>query len=184
MNNCAKLFWNTCINVLVIAQTSSIYDHFIIEPLSVTLTFSLPEQRFQKALLLLDDNNCAKLFWNLCKNIQVMAQTNLDRHMHNTRTHIHRTEFVTTILSFDLQVWPWPLTYLNNCFRWTATPQGEQLCQIIVKSMHNCRSYGGCMYAHTHTHTLKWNYNNYVSLTSSGPDKNSFCTSVQAYFCP
>ena len=23
-----------------------------------------------------------------------------------------------TILSFDLQVWPWPLTYLNKCFKW------------------------------------------------------------------
>ena len=67
-------------------QTSSIYDHFIFWHLSVTLTFSLPEQMFQKALLLLEDNNCAKFFWNPCINEQVMAQTNLDRHMHNART--------------------------------------------------------------------------------------------------
>ena len=37
------------------AQTSSIYDHLIILPSSVTLTFNLPEQMFQM-------NNSAKLF--------------------------------------------------------------------------------------------------------------------------
>ena len=96
-----------------------------------------------------------------------------------------------TILSFDLQVWPWPSTWLNKCFKWhfyssrrttvpyyfeildkcrryspdklnhlsfscdldlqptwtnvsngTVTHQEEQLCQIILKSMHQCRSYG------------------------------------------
>ena len=31
-NNCAKLFWNSYINVEVMARTSSIYDHFIIWP--------------------------------------------------------------------------------------------------------------------------------------------------------
>ena len=99
-----------------------------------------------------------------------------------------------TILSFDRQVWPWPLTYLNKYFKWhffssrltvsnyleihaqmyklwlklnlwpfyhltfecdldlqptwtnvsnrTSSSQGEQLCQIILKTMHECRSYG------------------------------------------
>ena len=84
------------------AWTSSIYDHFIIFiilPSSVTLTFNLPEQMFQKAILLLKENNfatmaqtssiydhfimwcssvtflllkennCAKLFWNPCINV-------------------------------------------------------------------------------------------------------------------
>ena len=60
MKNCAKLFWNPCINVQVIVWTSSIYDHFLIWPSSVTLTFNVPEQMFRKALLLLEDNNCAK----------------------------------------------------------------------------------------------------------------------------
>ena len=69
------------------AQTGSIYDQFIIWHLSVTLIFSLPEQMFQTALLLHEDNNCAKFFWNPCTNEQVMAQTNLDRHMHNARTY-------------------------------------------------------------------------------------------------
>ena len=63
-NNCATLFWNPCINVQLVARTSSVYDNFIIWPSSVTLTFNLPEQMFQMALLLLKDNNCAKWFWN------------------------------------------------------------------------------------------------------------------------
>ena len=52
--NCAKLFWNLCINVEVIApQTSSIYDHFITWLSSMTLTLNLHEQMFQMAMLLL-----------------------------------------------------------------------------------------------------------------------------------
>ena len=43
-------------------MTSSIYDHFIIGPSSVTLTFNLPENMIQMALLLFKENNCAKLF--------------------------------------------------------------------------------------------------------------------------
>ena len=43
------------------ALTSSFYAHFIIWPSSVTLTFNLPEQMFQMALLLLK-NNYAKWF--------------------------------------------------------------------------------------------------------------------------
>ena len=60
-NNCAKLFWNPCINVQVMAWTSSIYDHFDLYLTPVTLTFNLHEKMFQMALLL-EDNNCAKLF--------------------------------------------------------------------------------------------------------------------------
>ena len=47
-----------------------------------------------------------------------------------------------TVFSIDLQVWPWPSTYLNKCFKWHFSPQGEQLSKIILKSMHKCRSYG------------------------------------------
>ena len=43
-------------------------DHFIVGPSSVTLTFNLPKQMFQM-------NNCAILFWNQCKNVEVMART-------------------------------------------------------------------------------------------------------------
>ena len=55
------------------ALTSSTYDHFIIWPSSVTLTFNLPKQMFQMALLLLKENAYAKLFWNPCINVGVMA---------------------------------------------------------------------------------------------------------------
>ena len=61
-NNCANLFWNSYINVEVMARTSSIYDHFIIWPSKVILTFNLPKQTYQIALLLLNENNCAILF--------------------------------------------------------------------------------------------------------------------------
>ena len=74
-NNCAKLFWNPCINVEVMARTTSIYDHFIIRPSSVTLTFNLPKQMFQMALLLLKEDTCTKLFWKPCINVEVMALT-------------------------------------------------------------------------------------------------------------
>ena len=37
-----ELFWNTCLNTEEMAQTSSIYDHFIVWPSSVSLTCSLP----------------------------------------------------------------------------------------------------------------------------------------------
>ena len=64
-NNCAKLFWNPRINVQVTARTSSIYDHFMIRPSSVTLTLNYPEQMFQMALLLIKENNCAQFFFKI-----------------------------------------------------------------------------------------------------------------------
>ena len=76
-NNCAKLFWNPYINVEVMVQTSSIFDHFIIWPSSVTLIFNLSWEMFQMALLLFKENNCAKLFWNSYTNVEVMARTSL-----------------------------------------------------------------------------------------------------------
>ena len=96
------IIWNPCINVQVMARTSSTYEHFITWPSSVTLTFNLPEQMFQIALLLPRENNCVQLFWNPSTNVQVMARTNPERGMHiqcmHKRTHIHRTEVVTLCL--------------------------------------------------------------------------------------
>ena len=43
---------------------------------------TIPEQMFQMALLLLKKKHCAKLFWNAAINVEVMARTNQDRHMH------------------------------------------------------------------------------------------------------
>ena len=119
--NFAKLFWNPCINVDVITRTCSITDHFIIWPLSVTLTFNLPEEMFQMALLLLKENNRASVFF---------------MSMHKYRS------FCSDKLNLcDFQVWYWPSTYLKNVSNGTSH-QGQQLCQIILKSMHDCRSYG------------------------------------------
>ena len=100
MNNCAKLYWNPCINVEVMARTSSIFYHFIIcQPSNVALTFNLHEQMFLM-------NNCVKLFWNTCLNVEVTAQTSS---------------------SYDhFIIWPssvtWPSTYLNRRFKWTTMP--------------------------------------------------------------
>ena len=139
MNNCAKLFWNPCINVEVIALTSSIYDHFIIWPSTINLTFNLPEQMFQM-------NNCARLFSNPCINVDVISQT--------SPIYDHFIIWPSSVIlifnlpkqmfqmKHDLQVWPWPWTYLKNASNGTAIPQGEQLCHIFLKSMHKCRSYG------------------------------------------
>ena len=67
--------WNPCIYVQVMVRTSLIYDHFDLYLTPVTLIFNLPIQMFQMALFLLKGNNCAKLFWNLCINVQVMLRT-------------------------------------------------------------------------------------------------------------
>ena len=126
-NNCAKLFWNPIINVKVMAQTSSIYAyiHFMIWPSRLTLTFNIPEHMFQMALLLVKENNsyCAKLFRNPSRHVHVLAWTDL-------------AQFYNHFIAFDIQVWPWPSTSLNNVSNSTTTSQGEQLWQIIFKSMH------------------------------------------------
>ena len=146
-NNCTTLFWNPCINVQVMTQKSSVYD--IIWPSGMTLTFNLQEQMFQMALLLLkDNNNCAKLYWNPCINVQFMAQ------MSSIYDH-----FI---------IWPSGVTLTFNLpeqmFQMALLIK-QQLCQIVLKSMHLCASYGldkpeGCtIYAHmhkactTHSHT-------------------------------
>ena len=49
-----------------------------------------------------------------------------------------RTSSISDHLSFDLQGWPWLSTWINVS-NGIFTPQ---LQQIILKSMHKCRSYG------------------------------------------
>ena len=69
------------------------------------------------------------------------------------------------------------LTNLKNISNVTPLLQGQQLCLIILKSIHNCRSYGpdksilmhqACTQARTNagTYTIK-NCNSYVSLNAS-----------------
>ena len=185
------------------AQTSSIYDHLIIWPSSVTLTFSLSDtstprgeqlcqiilnpcinvdvmaltswfltiyhltfkcdldlqaifKMFQKALLLLEKNHCANLFWNPCINVEVMART---------------SSIYDPIILWPS--WTWPSTTWQNVSNGTSTPQGQQLCLIILNSVHKCRSYDpdksgqtdGRMYAPTYT---KQNCNRNVSLYHKG----------------
>ena len=60
---------------------------------------------FYMALLLLKYNNCAKLFWNPCINVEVMVRTNPDGRPHalthtHTHTHIHRTKIATAMSCF------------------------------------------------------------------------------------
>ena len=72
----------------------------------------------------------------------------------------------------DLDLWPTRMNVLNG----TST-RGEQLCQIILKYIQNCTSYGPYKFErmHTLTHTRKPNYHcdNYVLLTASMLDKNN-----------
>ena len=121
-NNCAKLFWNPCINVQNTIRTSSICDHFDLYLTPVTLAFNLPKKLFQMAFLLLEDNNCAKLFWNPCINIQVMART--------SSIYDH----------FDLYLTPVTLTF-NLPEKMFLLLEGNN-CKIILKPMHKCTSYG------------------------------------------
>ena len=107
------------------AWTSSIYDLLnYIWPIWPGPSTYL--KMFQMALFLLEDNSCAKLFWNPCINVQVMAR---------------KTQYMT-ILTF---IWPlrsWPSNYLKNVSNGTVSPRGQQLCKIILKSKHKCTSYG------------------------------------------
>ena len=109
-----QIIWNSCINVEVMAQTSSTDDNFIISLSSVTSTFNLPEQMFQMALLLLK-KNYVKLLWNPCINVEVMTW----------RSSIYVT------FKCDLDIQPTWKMYSNG----TAPPQGQQLGKIILKSM-------------------------------------------------
>ena len=126
-NTSAQLFWNPCINVEVMARTSSIYDHFLIWPSSVTLTFNLPKQMFQMALLLLKENTCAKLFWHSCTKCRSYGPDKL-----------YLWAFYHMTFKCVLDPQPTKTTVSNG----TTTPQGEHMCKIILKSMHKCRSQG------------------------------------------
>ena len=126
MNSFAKLFWNTCINIEIMAQTRSMYDHFIIWHSSVTLTFTQPEQMFQMALLLLKENNSVKPFL---------------KSMHKCRSY-GPDKLSYAILSFDLHLWPWPSTYLNKSFKWHLYSSRTPTVPNISKSMRKWSHFG------------------------------------------
>ena len=101
-NICAKLFWNPCINVPVMARTSSInlwpfWPLFDPCDLDLQLTWNV-----HMALLLFEVNNCAKLFWNPCMNVQVKA----------------RKSSIYDHFDFAWPLLPWPWTYLKKYKLW------------------------------------------------------------------
>ena len=83
------------------------------------LTLVLLEQMFQIANLLIMENNCANLYRNPSKIVGVMVQT----------------KNWLSGLAFGL----WPTR--TNISNGSSTCDGELLCHINLKSIHNCRSY-------------------------------------------
>ena len=100
-----------------------------------------------------------------------LTHAQMDRQTHARRTQRHdnsslafgqwslklegcpgTTHWARMTLTFDLPEW--------NLQNGTSTYDGEQLCQIILKSIHNCRSYSldnfgwthACKQAHANTH--------------------------------
>ena len=124
MNNCAKLFWNPCINVQVMGKKSSIYDNFITWPSSVTLTY------------LTNVSNCTST-----PQGEQLCQISL-KSMHKYRSYgpdkLNLWPFYQVTYKCDLDLQPtW-----TNVSNGSSTSQEEQLCKIILKSMHKYTSYG------------------------------------------
>ena len=91
----------------------------------MTLTFNLPEQMFQMTPLLVKEKNWAKLL----------------KFMHKRKDMARTTQFMT-ILSFDLKV--------NKCSQWHFySSRSKKLCQINLKFMHKCRTYGSNKFERT-----------------------------------
>ena len=83
-----------------------------------------------------------------------------------------RTSSIHVFDHFDLYLTPVILTFnllKKNVPNGTSPPQGQQLCQIILKSMHYCTSFdldkSRRTRARMHAHTPNKNCNNYISLT-------------------
>ena len=131
-------------------RTSSIYDHFDLYLTPVTLTFNLPEKMFQMALLL-EGNNCAKLFWNQCINVQVIART--------SSIYDH----------FDICLTPVTLTFNlpEKTFKWHFSFSRATTVQFFLKSMHKCTSYGPTSSIYDHFDI----YLTHVTLIFNLPEK-------------
>ena len=128
MNNYAKLLWNPSINADVMARTNPKHDDFIIRSLSLTLTFKIPEQIFQM------ERTCTPQGEQLC---QIILKT-----MHKWRSYgpdkLNLWPFSHLTFKCDLDLQPTG----TNLSKDTATPHGKQLWQLILISMHECKSYG------------------------------------------
>ena len=112
------------------------------------------KKMFQMALLLIEGNNCAKLFWNPCINVQVMARTS------SIHVYDHFDHYLTPVtLTFNLH---------KKCFKWpfsssraTTVPHCFEIHALLYKLWTNP---DGWMHSLTHAHTQNKNCNNYVSL--------------------
>ena len=124
------------------AHFMTIFDLYLTP---MTLTFNLPEQMFQMALLFLEGNNCKIILKSMHKCI------GYGPYKFNT----------CSIWPFDLYLTPATLTFnLSKIVsNGSSPPQGQQLCQIVLKSMHYCTSYGpdkcGRTHGRTHIHWTK-----------------------------
>ena len=149
MHNRAMLFWNPCINIEVMAQISSIYDHFIIWSLNVTLTFNYLHKCFKWHFYI----SRTKLFWNPCINVKIMAQTS------SIYDHfIIWPSSVTLTFNIPEQMFKWHCysskktaapNYWNSCINvevmaWT-NPEG---CLLVGKH-HTCKMHAPqCTHIH------------------------------------
>ena len=91
------------------------------------LANDLHEQMFQMTFLLIKENIGAKLFPNPCINVEML------------KLWPRQAQFMS-ISSFYLQVWPWPSTYLNKCFKWHFYSLHEQMFQMafLLLKENNC----------------------------------------------
>ena len=128
----------------VMARTSSKYDHFDFYLTPVTLTFNLPKN--------VSNGTLSPRWHQLCKIIL--------KSMQKCTSYAPDTQYMyMTILTFIWTLWHCPSIYQKHVSNHTFPLQGQQLYQIILKSMHYCTSYGPDKFGRTHAHC-----NNNVSL--------------------
>ena len=127
-NNCAKLFLKSMNKCTIYGPDKRIIWPFDFYLTPVTLTFNLGEKMFRMALFLFESNKTAKLFSNQWVKCTIMLRT--------SSIHVYD--------HFDIYLTPVTLTLnLSKNFPNNTSPhQGQQLCQIVFKSMHYCTSYG------------------------------------------
>ena len=89
-----------------------------------------------------------------------------------------RTSSIHVYDHFDLYLTPVTLTFNlhKNGSNGTSPPQGQQLCQTVLKSMHYCTRYGpdGRTDARKHAHTPNKIVTTMSRLPESGLDKKHF----------
>ena len=101
----------------------------------MTLTFGLPEWKFQMVHPLIMENNCANLYWNPLKIVGDMVRTKI--------------WFSSVTLTVGLPEQMFQMAYLhvmeNNCVKLFWNPSTTVEVMVGTKS-------DGCMDRHTHIH--------------------------------